>query len=81
MRARYLRCSKGWKRWTLSALTSFKDYIPFSLADLGANLRHEVAHGLVNDSVRGSVVGVYVWWLVPPNNHSSVLEPGNSGSG
>lgn len=30
----------------------------------GANLRHNVAHGLVVDSMRGSVVGLYSWWLV-----------------
>ncbi|QDE34846.1 DUF4209 domain-containing protein [Microbacterium foliorum] len=30
----------------------------------GANLRHNVAHGLVVDSMRGSVVGLYSWWLM-----------------
>ncbi|MBW9121241.1 DUF4209 domain-containing protein [Microbacterium trichothecenolyticum] len=29
----------------------------------GSNLRHDVAHGLVTDSIRGSVLAMYAWWL------------------
>jgi len=31
--------------------------------ELGSNLRHDVAHGLVNDAVDSSVLGVYAWGL------------------
>lgn len=30
----------------------------------GANLRHDVAHGLVDDATAGTVLSVYAWWLV-----------------
>lgn len=28
----------------------------------GSNLRHNIAHGLVDDSLRRSIVAVYAWW-------------------
>ena len=30
----------------------------------GSNLRHEVAHGLVDDSISSSVTAVYAWWTI-----------------
>ncbi len=48
----------------------------------GHNLRHNIAHGLVDDSLRRSIVAVYAWWstlrlvMVPFwNRKTSPAEP------
>ncbi|WP_137844663.1 DUF4209 domain-containing protein [Microbacterium sp. 2FI] len=52
----------------------------------GSNLRHNIAHGLVDDSIRRSIVAVYAWWstlrlvMVPFwNRMTSAAQPASDG--
>ena len=45
----------------------FGEHIVYELQGIyagrfGSNLRHHIAHGLVDDSIRKSIVAVYAWW-------------------
>ncbi len=34
------------------------------VARFGSNLRHDVAHGLVDDTITASVTAVHAWWVI-----------------